>query len=106
MHSTLSHAAFIAFATLASASSFCPWGGAPPAGPSHNGKTCTVKPLGHQRDDTPQILKAFADCNNGGTVVFPEGEDYWIGTKLNPVIYDVTVDWKGQWTVCLYIPND
>jgi galacturan 1,4-alpha-galacturonidase len=31
--------------------------------------------------------------------VFPEDQNYWIGTKLNPVIYDVTVEWKGVWTV-------
>jgi galacturan 1,4-alpha-galacturonidase len=95
MHSILSRAVLIALATFASASPF----GRAPIGPFSNGKTCTVKALGHQRDDTPQILKAFAECNHGGTVVFPEDQNYWIGTKLNPVIYDVTVDWKGIWTV-------
>jgi hypothetical protein len=97
MHSIFSQAVFVAFATLTSA---IPFGPLPiPIGPFSNGKTCTVKALGHQRDDTPQILDAFEECNHGGTVVFPEGENYWIGTKLNPVIYDVTVDWKGVWTV-------
>jgi galacturan 1,4-alpha-galacturonidase len=96
MHLGLFSLTFAACLTLSTAS---PWG-APPSGPSNNGKTCTVKALGNSRDDTPQILAAFADCNNGGTVVFPEGENYWIATKLNPVIYDVTIEWKGIWTVC------
>jgi len=54
--------------------------------------------LGNQTDDTPNILNAFSECNNGGKVVFPEDQNYWIGTKLNPIISDVTVDWKGIWT--------
>lgn len=77
-----------------------PWGPAPKA-PAKHGKTCTVKALGGEKDDTPQILKAFEECNNGGTVVFPEDQNYWIATKLNPVIHDVTVEWKGIWTVRL-----
>lgn len=99
MRSILSFAALAAFTSLASASPFFPWG-PPPSTPAHNGQTCTVTALGHSRDDTPQILKAFEECNNGGTVVFPEGQNYTIATKLNPVLYDVTVEWKGVWTVC------
>jgi len=95
MPSILAYLKFAAILTFASAS---PWG-PPPVGPANNGKTCTVKALGHKKDDTPQILKAFKDCNNGGTVVFPDTESYWIGSRLNPVIYDVTVVWKGVWTL-------
>ena len=67
-------------------------------------KTCTVNPLGNGRDDVPQILAAFNDCNNGGTVVFPRGETYNIATRLHLVIHDVTVDWRGTWLVgsCLF----
>ncbi|TVY86750.1 putative galacturan 1,4-alpha-galacturonidase C [Lachnellula willkommii] len=75
-----------------------PWGPAP-KGPAKHGKTCTVQALGNQVDDTPHILKAFEECNNGGIVVFPEDQNYWIGTKLNPVIKDVTIEWKGTWTL-------
>ncbi|KAM0191138.1 hypothetical protein ACHAPC_002408 [Botrytis cinerea] len=76
-----------------------------PAPPRNNHKTCTVHPLGNHTDDTPQILKAFSDCNHGGTVVFPKNKVYWIATRLNPIIYDVTIDWQGIWTVCLgYLP--
>lgn len=73
--------------------------GAPPTSPLNNGKVCTVTPLGDEMDDTPQILNAFKACNNGGTVVFPENYNYTIASKLNPVIYDVTVEWRGVWTV-------
>jgi hypothetical protein len=73
--------------------------GPPPTSPSNNGKTCTVFALGNKKDDTPQILEAFQVCNNGGTVVFPENQNYWIATKLNPVLSDVTIEWKGVWTV-------
>ncbi|KIN00399.1 glycoside hydrolase family 28 protein [Oidiodendron maius Zn] len=95
MRSILSPAVIAVLATTAVSNPFGPL----PIGPFNNGKTCTVRPLGHQRDDTPQILRAFQQCNHGGTVVFPEGDNYWIGTKLNPIIYDVTVDWKGVWTL-------
>jgi galacturan 1,4-alpha-galacturonidase len=98
MQSLLSFAVLAAFTSLASASPYSPWG-PPPSTPANNGKTCTVRPLGRSRDDTPQILNAFEECNNGGTVVFPEGQNYTIATKLNPVLYDVRVEWKGVWTV-------
>lgn len=75
-----------------------------PSKPRYNGKTCTVKAHGNKQDDTPSILAAFKDCNNGGIVVFPEEENYWIGTKLNPVLSDVTIEWKGIWTVCSIVP--
>lgn len=71
----------------------------PPILPSSNGKTCTVLALGNQTDDTPQILSAFESCNNGGTVVFPETENYWIATRLNPILQDVTIEWGGIWTL-------
>ncbi|KAL3423029.1 extracellular exo-polygalacturonase [Phlyctema vagabunda] len=70
-----------------------------PRSPQANGKVCTVTALGNQTDDTPQILAAFEACNNGGTVVFPEGQNYWIGARLNPVVYDVTIEWRGIWTL-------
>ncbi len=59
--------------------------GLAPRAPSSSGKVCTVTPRGCKRDDTPQILQAFEDCNNGGTVVFPEGKKFYIATRLNPV---------------------
>jgi hypothetical protein len=62
---------------------------------------CTVRAIGHQRDDTPNILEAFHRCGHGGTVVFPQGQNYWIATKLNPVMNDVVVRWHGVWTVII-----
>jgi galacturan 1,4-alpha-galacturonidase len=97
MRLTIVSALLAASFTLSAANSWGPWG-SPPTGPSNNGKTCTVRALGNKKDDTRQILDAFKDCNNGGTVVFLEGQNYWIATKLNPVISDVTVEWKGVWT--------
>lgn len=104
MYRILSLAVFATLTSVACASP-APWSSGPnlpaPAGPSHNGKTCTVHAHGDKKDDTPQILDAFNDCNNGGTVVFPEDQNYWIATKLNPVIYDVSIEWRGIWTVRL-----
>ena len=70
-----------------------------PRSPVTSGKTCTLSPIGNNEDDVPQIVEAFEACNNGGTVVFPENSTFYIATKLNPVIYDVTIDWKGTWLV-------
>ena len=47
-------------------------------------QTCTVTPLGDGQDDTPNILQAFSQCGNDALVVFPEGQNYTIGTRLNP----------------------
>jgi len=52
-------------------------------------KQCTVYPHGGNVSDVSNILHAFFECNNGGTVVFPEGQNYFIGSKLNPVLNDV-----------------
>lgn len=71
----------------------------PPRSPAASGKTCTLIPNGNNQDDVPQILEAFESCNNGGTVVFPENSTFFIATRLNPVIHDVTIDWRGTWLV-------
>ncbi|KAJ5919448.1 hypothetical protein N7466_010391 [Penicillium verhagenii] len=63
-----------------------------------SGNICTVKARGNRKDDVPNILEAFKKCNNGGTVVFPEDQSYWIATRLNPVLNDVTIEWRGKWT--------
>lgn len=63
-------------------------------------KTCTVKANGDKKDDVPNILEAFQKCGNGGKIVFPESESYWIATKLNPVLENVEIEWRGEWTVC------
>lgn len=63
-------------------------------------KTCTVKANGNKQDDVPNILEAFQNCGNGGKIVFPENESYWIATKLNPILENVEIEWRGEWTVC------
>ena len=62
-------------------------------------QTCTVLANGNQTDDVPNILLAAQECGSGGTIVFPEDQNYWIATRLNPVFNDVIVEWHGQWTV-------
>jgi hypothetical protein len=69
------------------------------ANEQRSSNTCTVKANGHQKDDVPNILKAFRRCGKGGTIVFPEDQSYWIATRLNPVVNDVTIEWRGKWTV-------
>lgn len=100
MFSRLFYAAALAFAARASSTPIGPVTAAP-ARPANSGKVCTVTALGNQTDDIPQILQAFEDCNFGGTVCFPADQNYWISTRLNLVIYDVTIDWQGIWTVRL-----
>lgn len=85
----------LALTALASGTALMPM--AAPRSPAVSSKTCTLLPLGDTQDDVPQILAAFDECNNGGTVVFPENTTFYIASKLNPVIYDVTIDWKGTW---------
>lgn len=67
--------------------------------PGQDNNVCVVKANGHRRDDVPNILRAFRECDNGGTVVFPEDQSYWIATRLNPVINNVAIEWRGKWTV-------
>lgn len=45
-------------------------------------KTCRV-PASGTKDAAPAILQAAKSCNNGGTVLFPAGTNYTIGTKLD-----------------------
>ncbi|KAJ5642934.1 uncharacterized protein N7484_005441 [Penicillium longicatenatum] len=66
-----------------------------------SGNVCTVKARGHQKDDVENILQAFKKCDNGGTVVFPEDQSYWIATRLNPVLNDVKIEWRGKWTITI-----
>jgi galacturan 1,4-alpha-galacturonidase len=85
-------------ATLTDASAL-PNGGGCAIGYGQSGrKTCTVTAIGNSQDDVPNILKAFSECGHGGTVVFPQSQNYWIGTRLNPVVADVDIQWRGLWT--------
>ncbi|KAE8391298.1 hypothetical protein BDV23DRAFT_153265 [Aspergillus alliaceus] len=56
------------------------------------GKICTVKANGNQEDEVRRLLKAFQECGNGGIVIFPEDQSYWIASHLNPILSDVTVE--------------
>ncbi|KAF2728296.1 polygalacturonase [Polyplosphaeria fusca] len=66
--------------------------------PRSGRKTCTVQARGSKQDDVPNIIHAFSECGHGGTVIFPEDQDYWIAQRFNPVVNDVDIDWRGKWT--------
>jgi hypothetical protein len=63
---------------------------------------CVVKALGSNMNDVPNIQNAFTICGNGGKIVFPEGQDYYIAEKLNPIVKNVEIEWRGRWTVSIY----
>jgi len=62
---------------------------------------CTVIARGDSLDDVPNILSAFSECGTNAKVVFPEDQTCWIGTKLNPVLNNVEIEWRGTWLVRL-----
>jgi galacturan 1,4-alpha-galacturonidase len=67
---------------------------------SLNGRRqCTVFPHLNKTNDVPNILEAFQNCGNGGDIIFPENQNYWIAERMNPILKDVTIEWKGQFTV-------
>lgn len=56
----------------------------PDSPPRDEGRYCYVEPgstNGTTRDDAPVILKAFQDCNDGGTIVLDQS--YLIGSPLD-----------------------
>ncbi|KNG47716.1 glycoside hydrolase family 28 protein [Stemphylium lycopersici] len=66
--------------------------------PARN-KTCTLKALGGGQDDSDNILAAVKKCNNGGHVVFPEGQDFTIGTALDlTFLKSIDLDIQGTIT--------
>ncbi|KAL2876637.1 hypothetical protein SGCOL_008216 [Colletotrichum sp. CLE4] len=49
---------------------------------------CTLIANGDKFSDVDNILEAFTVCGTSENVIFPEGENYWIDRKLNPVVHD------------------
>lgn len=64
--------------TVAPKQPFAPIPSSPP-----RTKVCTVPAHNDGTDDSPAILQAVKDCNNGGQVVFSKGNRYTIGTALD-----------------------
>ena len=60
-------------------------------------QSCTVYAKGDKQDDVPQIIDAFNKCGQGGRIIFPEDQVYWINSKLNPIVNDVVIEWRGLW---------
>src|ERR1700712_1472314 len=71
---------------------------------SHGRPTCTVQSgKTNTTDDVPAILEAFEKCGHGGDIVFQANETYHINSRLNPVVNDVNIDWRGEWLVSLLV---
>jgi hypothetical protein len=68
-------------------------------------KECTVQAGGHKEDDSPAILAAFNECNNGGKIVFPASQNYWIASRLKATLTNVDIEWRGRWTVRTLLPS-
>lgn len=68
---------------------------------------CTVAANGGNVSDVSNIVSAFDMCGHGGNIVFPEDQNYYIAEKLNPVVNDVRIEWRGIWTVAftLFLSN-
>jgi len=69
----------------------------PAYSPPDGRSTCTVRALGNQQDDSPNILRAFNDCGNNGHIIFPAGEKYTVASVINVQLNDVVIDWMGEW---------
>lgn len=58
--------------------------------------TCIVKAHGNGRDDTPAIMSAFSDCDNGGRIIFAPNTTYYVNTVMNTTaLSDVHIDLHG-----------
>jgi galacturan 1,4-alpha-galacturonidase len=60
---------------------------------------CAVNAHGNETNDVPNILEAFEECGNSDIITFPEGQEYSIAEKLNPVVHNVRIEWGGTWKV-------
>lgn len=66
-----------------------------PSSPARN-KTCYVSSHNDSTtDDSNYILSAVEKCNNGGHIVFSQGQKYIIGTALNLTLSHVDLDIQG-----------
>ncbi|EGN97569.1 glycoside hydrolase family 28 protein [Serpula lacrymans var. lacrymans S7.3] len=73
-----------------------------------NGNVCTVVPLGGGQDDGPNVLSAFSQCGDGGTIVLDSY--YVVGTVLVTTgLKDVNIELSGtvQYTpdIAYWSPN-
>ncbi|KAB8304845.1 hypothetical protein EYC80_004182 [Monilinia laxa] len=65
--------------------------------PAARTKTCVVKSAGKGKDDSPAILSALNDCNNGGHVVFSKGVTYSVGTAMDwTFLKHIDIDIQGE----------
>ena len=69
----------------------------PAYSPPDGRSTCTVRALGNQQDDSPNILRAFQDCGDNGHIIFPALEKYTVASVINVQLNNVVIDWMGEW---------
>ncbi|ESZ98751.1 PGX, glycoside hydrolase family 28 protein [Sclerotinia borealis F-4128] len=69
----------------------------PPPSPPARTKICYVKSVGNGTDDSPAILSALHECNNGGHVVFSKGVTYLVGTAMDwTFLKHIDLDIQGE----------
>lgn len=71
----------------------------PPPSPPPRTKICYVQSHNDSvTDDTPYILSALHECNNGGHAVFREGVKYFIATAMDLTFLNhIDLDIQGLW---------
>ncbi|KAF7871616.1 hypothetical protein EAF04_003723 [Stromatinia cepivora] len=68
----------------------------PPSPPART-KTCYVPSAGNGTDDSPAIMSALHQCNNGGHVVFSKGVTYLVGTAMDwTFLQHIDLDIQGE----------
>ncbi|KAH9850890.1 pectin lyase-like protein [Lenzites betulinus] len=79
---------------LAFALGCCSWAACANAAATSTEKVCTLRPLGHGRDDTDQVEAAIAKCGHFGRTVFAPGQ-YNITRKMTWNLVSSQVDLHG-----------
>ncbi|KAK8098796.1 extracellular exo-polygalacturonase, partial [Apiospora kogelbergensis] len=66
--------------------------------PPPRNKTCFIESHGDGKtDDSPCILNAFRQCNNGGRAVFRQDQTYFIGTAMDwTFLNHIDIDIQGR----------
>ncbi|KAF7938605.1 uncharacterized protein EAE98_000943 [Botrytis deweyae] len=69
----------------------------PAPSPPARTKTCYVKSSGNGTDDSPAIMSALNECNNGGHVIFSKGVTYLVGTAMDwTFLKHIDLDIQGE----------
>lgn len=68
------------------------------------GKICVVPASGtNATDDAPEILAAFRECGQGGTISFPPDTTYFVNSVMNVTwLENAVIDIQGTLLVSLH----